>query len=135
MLIVASAFSVAGLGSFAAAQPNQSTDTRTADADNGPEIVIVEPLRQRSMIGAPIQTVSLSRHVSYQDLDLNSPNGAYEFRQRIRTAAHAICNKLAFRYPVGTPDTRGCYKSAETQAQAQADAIIGEYRKPMASLQ
>src|SRR5262249_42865061 len=73
---------------------------------------------------APVETVTLSKTVAYNDLDLTTTYGAYIFRQRVRASAHSVCNRLVGRYGGGTPDRNDCYKSANDQAQLQADVVM-----------
>lgn len=107
-----------------------------------PEEVIVTPppyARQRSAIGAPIIDASLSRQVRFDDLDLRTPWGARELRDRVSFTARTLCNQLNEMYPVsydgGTdewPTNHECYRDAFERGMEQAhNAIVnargGEY--------
>ena len=98
--------------------------------DTSEEIVIEAPRhRERSEFGAPIRTEALSRPVRFDDLDLSTPYGAHELRDRVRYTARALCRELDRRYPItvsdGQPD---CYRAAVDDAMYQADRAIDDAR-------
>ena len=83
----------------------------------------------RSMIGAPIEVISLSRKVSYADLDLTTPEGWAELRKRISDTARAACKQLDTMYPdsdlfQATPSDQNCAKTATKDAMDLTDQII-----------
>ena len=94
------------------------------------EVTITAPHRAptRNSFGAPIQDVSLSIPVSIGDLNLHTGEGVFELRQRVRNASRSVCNRLSFRYPIGTPDHRTCYRRTIRDAMPQADAAIWNFR-------
>jgi UrcA family protein len=78
----------------------------------------------RSM-DVPPERVSLTTHVRYDDLDLTAPDGAYELRRRVRTAARQVCRNLAEAYPFyQISRSRGCYRDAVDRALVHADEAI-----------
>jgi UrcA family protein len=120
------------LAPMAMAQESASSTTYS-DKDGTPEIVTVTPPRHmpaRSTIGAPIEEVSISVPVSYGDLNLHTGEGVYTLRQRVKQTAHNLCDKLSFRYPIGTPDNDGCYRRAIKYAMPQTDSAVWNYHSP-----
>jgi UrcA family protein len=102
------------------------------DAAYGPtEEVIVHAPRdsgERSAIGAPIRDVALSGEVRFDDLDLTTDHGARVLQRRVRDAARDLCRRLDVRYPIATPDSPPCYRTAYDDAMAQADNAIARAR-------
>ncbi|HEX7760247.1 MAG TPA: UrcA family protein [Caulobacteraceae bacterium] len=82
--------------------------------------VTVRPYRhERSAIGAPIDTITASRVVSYRDLDLSNAYDAHILKVRIERAARSACDELDNRPDVldsGSPD---CYRDAVSDGFAQ----------------
>jgi UrcA family protein len=81
-----------------------------------------------SRLNGDVVRVSLSREVSSEGLDLRTDWGADEFRDRIRSAAREVCDRLERRYPIATDDSPPCYREAMDDAMEQADAAIGHAR-------
>ena len=110
-----------------------SSSTTYVDRNGAPEeVTIMSPHRAaRSAIGAPIEDVSMSAPVGIGDLNLHTGEGVYTMRQRVKYTAHTMCNRLAFRYPIGYPDTDRCYRRAIERAMPQADSALWNYRSPM----
>jgi UrcA family protein len=84
--------------------------------------------------GSPIEVVSLSRVVSFADLDLSSPAGAATLRQRIRDTADKACAQLESEYPsniyVPVPANQNCVRRATDTAMSLADQIIAAAGAP-----
>ncbi|HYM35153.1 MAG TPA: UrcA family protein [Steroidobacteraceae bacterium] len=81
----------------------------------------------RSALGAPIELVTISRHVNYADLDLVTPAGAAALEKRVGNTATELCKKLDRIYPYtakGTESTQSCIKKASDDAMAQVRAAI-----------
>ncbi len=98
---------------------------------SGTEEVIVTAPRyhgQRSEIGAPIEDVSMSRDVRFDDLDLRTPYGAHVLRERVRFTAQTLCRRLDQLHPISTADSPPCLRTALDDAMAQADEAIREAR-------
>jgi UrcA family protein len=70
---------------------------------------------------------SLSVHVSYADLNLNSPAGAAVFQRRVRSAVEQICysddRTLSGRFEVDH-----CKAAIQTQAQQKVAAVMSAAR-------
>ena len=92
------------------------------------EVIITRPLPRRSTIGAPIEDVTRSEQVRYDDIDLSSVPGIIAFRHRVRDRARSLCDRLAFENPVGTPDRWRCRQAAVDEAATQVDSVIHNYR-------
>lgn len=83
-----------------------------------PYVVRREPLARG---GAPSsfsnpELISLSRGVSYADLDLSQAQGVAELETRVRTTARDVCQELNSRYP----RTGGQYVYANTDCVKKA---------------
>ena len=78
--------------------------------------------------GAPIELVTVVRFVSYGDLDLRTAGGAAELNKRVASNAHAMCQELEKRYPIGEPDALTCAKTSVEYAQWQVNAAIAATR-------
>jgi UrcA family protein len=130
-----------GIGAFSlllAAAPAAARDyDRYADDayarnDSREQVEITAPRyhRERSATtGAPLRTVSLSREVRADDLDLSTRWGARELRARIRHTASTLCNRLDVRYPVTAQDSPSCYRTAVADAMDHADEVIASARE------
>jgi UrcA family protein len=108
---------------------------QTADQPEAMEgITIVAPyvvhrkVVGRSTIGAPVEVLSLSRSVSYSDLDLTKAADAAELKKRISDTAKDACDYLFSRNrgitlpPVTT--SRACAKTAAAEAMMVANDVI-----------
>lgn len=132
-LAVASAFGAALLASSAGAQEYDRSNAGTVAYQAGPreDVEVTAPRfhPHRSMIGAEIRDVSISRDVRFDDLDLRTAQGARELRSRIRFTASALCSKLDTLYPVAAEDSPPCFRAAVERAMVQADDAIGDARR------
>jgi UrcA family protein len=91
--------------------------------------------------GVGRETRSLTRSVSYADLDLATPAGRAALRQRVRQTARELCSQLSGRAPPGTPMVRTCVRDAvgsvaamEPQLAAVAPAAAAYGREAAASV-
>jgi UrcA family protein len=76
----------------------------------------------------PIQKISTSRSVRFDDLDLRSRAGARELRTRVSEAASEICSQLADISRVPEQPGTSCLKEAAQDALVRADAAIRDAR-------
>ena len=125
-----SVFGVVLSASLAGAQESEMTSSGPVSDQVGssPEVVIVTPPGRgptRSAIGAPIQDVSLSASVRTDDLNLQSPVGWLELRDRVRQTARSLCARLRFQNPIGTPDEFHCAQRAVEKTSDRIDAVLG----------
>jgi len=98
------------------------------------EITVVAPevvqrkIVGRTMIGAPIEVISLSRPVSYADLDLTKQSDADELEKRIGDTAKAACKELNIMYPDAMfqpiPANQNCTRTATSEAMEVAKLVI-----------
>jgi UrcA family protein len=84
--------------------------------------------QQRSEIGAPIDDVSLSREVHFDDLDLRTSWGQDTLRDRVRRTAMSLCQDLENRYPVTADGSPPCFRTAYDDAMGQAETAIRNAR-------
>ena len=83
---------------------------------------------RESTIGAPIENVSMSEHVRYDDLNLRTASGARTLEQRVRYTAQAICNRLDHLYPITEQGSPPCIQGAIATGMQHADAAIQHVR-------
>ena len=99
------------------------------------EITVTAPHAVRQSAGSssgggrlPVDIVSLSRHVSYADLDLSTAAGVQALKDRVAATAKEACAQLDQLYPpVVNPaltTTTGCVQSTTDNAMAQVDLVM-----------
>jgi UrcA family protein len=94
-----------------------------APSDN---IVIVTQSPWHPEPSARNQVFSLTRQVSYADLDLSTYSGAKQLEERVHAAASTLCNELE-RRSVLLPDSaerQACVKGAVSDGMEHARAAI-----------
>jgi UrcA family protein len=96
--------------------------------DTEEEVTVVAPrLVTRKTVRLPanawIEEISLSRRVSYADLDLTLHTDVMELEKRIDDTAKEACGQLAELFP-GDPATQDCVRDAVASARAQKDAAV-----------
>jgi UrcA family protein len=98
---------------------------------NDPESVTVTAPHFRAdstPLNGPLERVSLSGIVRYDDLNLQTREGARELRGRVREEAQAVCQNLAQAYQVYQMNGTSCYKDALDNALVKADEAIQDAR-------
>lgn len=102
------------------------------------EVIVTAPnlrFREENGSGArsldlPPEKVSLSKAVSYRDLDLTTWDGAGRLRDRVVRAAHHVCAQLRDAYPFEQISTSNrCYRDAVDNALVRADEAIATARQ------
>jgi len=101
-------------------------------ADTGEEeITVVAPrLVQKEVVGTSpsgavtTELISLTRRVSYADLDLADADKVAELEQRIRDTAKEACDQLAKLYPMAQTTPRRCVDEAVGEAMAQVRRLV-----------
>lgn len=93
------------------------------------ELVVVAPRLVRHEVGrtssgSPVELISLSRRVSYADLDLKVHANVIELDKRIENIAKEACEQLATLFPLSESSTEDCVDDAIDGAMAQARAAI-----------
>ena len=129
----------AAFGFVVAAAPAFAQDSYAPAYSYGsygpPEEVYVYPPRsapERGFSGANVGTVSISRPIRYDDLDLRTDWGAAALRHRIFVASERMCRKLNQLYPTTVyplqTDSYDCQREATADAMEQADDAIARAR-------
>lgn len=91
------------------------------------ELTVVAPrlvrrqMSRESATGAPVELVSLTRRVSFSDLDLAKHADVLELDRRIETVAREACDQLASVFPLSDPKTPDCVAEAVAGAKTQAN--------------
>lgn len=99
-------------------------------ADNKlPTITISASVTSKKIIstsssGVPTEEVSVTRRVSYSDLDLSTYAGTAALKQRVKDAAQLSCKQLDELYPLEQPAARACVNEAVAAANEQIEAAI-----------
>jgi len=82
----------------------------------------------RRPMNGPVEKVSLSRSVRYDDRDLRTRSGARELRMRVNAAASDVCSQLADIDRVPEQPGTSCLQAARQDALLKADAAIRDAR-------
>lgn len=108
-------------------------------AEQLPEITIEgstmtkEVVGRSTSTGAPIESVTLTRHVNYSDLDLSAHTGAHELENRVNETAKATCDELDKLFPFSGSQSFSCVKKAVEGAMVQAHNAINAAEKTRAA--
>ncbi len=95
------------------------------------EVIVAAPrpiFPEGQRLNGPLQKVSLTTAVPYNDLDLRTHSGARELRFRVRTAARDVCAQLTEAYPVYQLNGTSCYRGAVENGLVRANAAISDAR-------
>jgi UrcA family protein len=84
---------------------------------------------QSTPLNGPLEKISLSSNVRYDDLNLRTRSGARELRLRVRDEAQDVCMQLAENYAVREAPGTSCYKDALDDAMLRANTAIREARE------
>lgn len=123
-LLAASALGLMLAASSVSAQDEYSTDSTETVTVTAPRL----PTPDNSAM-APTSYTNLSVQVRYDDLDLRSRDGARELKERVRDAAHNVCEELRYRYPIALVNQPPCYQKAIEGGMARADNAIADARR------
>jgi len=116
--------------SAAAAQDSSNYNAAAYTAPDTEEVIVTAPdirVEHNPVFGLPGKA-SLTRRVSFSDLDLSDPQGARELRARVRETARDICDTLRDAYPLRQQPGTSCYRDALKDAMPRADAAIRDAR-------
>jgi UrcA family protein len=81
-------------------------------------------------LNGPLEKMSLSRKVRYDDLNLLTRRGAHELEWRIWSTAQEVCGRLAEAYPVYESTTeKPCARTAYENAMVKAYGAISNARQ------
>ncbi len=114
-----------------AALAQQEDEEREEGQAQLEEMIVIEAPRvvrqqvgRSPTTGAPVELISLSRRVSYADLDLQMHADVMELERRINDTAEEACMQLAELYPLGDTDMPTCVRQAVAGAMEQAEEAI-----------
>jgi len=98
-------------------------------ADNLPTIniqasVVSKKIISTSSSGVPTEEVTVTRRVSYADLDLKKYSDVQALKQRVKEAAKLACKQIDTLYPQEQSDTRSCIGQSVAEADRQVDEAI-----------
>jgi len=118
--------------SRALAQPDATAAPPVTTAQGltivAPKVVRRQTTGAKAFASAPIEVLSLSRTVSFADLDLSTESGATELKKRIMYGALAACDDLEAQYPsniyVPVPAGQNCPDTTARAGLAVADEVI-----------
>jgi UrcA family protein len=113
-------FGLAIAGGVAAAEPAVEVTVEAARPTTTVE---------RSYTGTPVEMITLTRHVSFADLDLTTHAGAVELEKRVNDSANAACTKLDTLYPLTAKQSPACTKTSTDKAMVQVRAAIAAAEK------
>lgn len=90
-----------------------------------------EVVGRSTSTGAPIELITLSRHVNYTDLDLTTHSGVTELQKRIDTTAKVACRELdkVFPFSRNSDSARSCVDKAVKSAMPRAQEAIDSAEK------
>jgi len=100
-------------------------------------VVTAKPISQRKIVGTDVtgrttESVTLQRHVSFEDLDLSRPADVDKLRKRIEVNAEEVCKELDEVYPLlrwDSNDTRqDCIRRAVDSAKEGLEEAISAAR-------
>ena len=122
-----SAIAALGLG-FTVAQAQPYYDNPDGyDSASGVTVYAHPYHQERSPIGAPIETLQVSRVVPVDDLDLSTGYGRHIMRERVRRAASDACRELDAMpgyVPAAGENDGDCYHRAVNDALANAPVAV-----------
>ncbi|MFA7595827.1 MAG: UrcA family protein [Novosphingobium sp.] len=112
--------------------PAQAQSQAQADADSRTAITVLAPrartTERSGTTGAPIQTITTQSIVYVDDLDLRTPAGRAEMKNRIEVAAKDACSWLDEVYPMAEPPGTGqCTAEAIKRTQDQVNTLLASY--------
>lgn len=83
---------------------------------------------QATRLNGPLERVSYSGEVRYDDLNLRTRRGARVLRMRVRDEAQEVCTRIAEVYPVREAPGTSCYKAALDDGLVHANEAIRDAR-------
>lgn len=86
--------------------------------------VLTRVLAGRPGVEAPVDEVTLTHLVSYEDLDLTTQAGVQELRRRVAETARFACEQLERLYPRHAESIARCANEAIDLTDTQIDAAI-----------
>lgn len=87
--------------------------------------VVIQAARPTTVMRAgPNEVVSVTRHVSYADLDLATQKGDWELEKRVNDAAKEVCKRLDKVQPAQRPSDLNCVKETVAKAMEQVHIVV-----------
>lgn len=77
---------------------------------------------------APVMAQTISKSVSYSDLNLSSVSGQNELKRRITAAARSVCGNLGSNGLAEFNAVQSCRKAAVEAAMRDAEIAIAQYQ-------
>ena len=96
------------------------------------EIVVetprVERAKERTMTGAPIDIITVTHRVAYNDLDISTHSGAVALEARVKDSAKSACKEIEKLYPLmkSAAGDADCERTAVNKAMVQANEAISK---------
>ena len=94
---------------------------------------VVNPMMSKKS-STGLEMVSVSRSVSFADLDLSDPGQAKQLEGRVDVAAHAACAEIEKKYPSAryhpVPENQDCPCNAKAAAMIAVRALEAAAAKP-----
>ena len=117
LAVVAAGAVMASAAALAAATPEV-----TVEAARQAKVEVIE----RSASGVTTQLITLTRRVSYKDLNLTIVAGENELTKRVNDTAKSACKELDDLYPLtrSPAESAACVKKATDDAMVQVRAAI-----------
>ena len=85
-------------------------------------------LSHASVTGDSGELISISRRVSFADLNLATYSGSQEMETRVRSAAKTLCDKLDRLYPTSRINLQTCVADAVSKGMADVRVAIAAAR-------
>lgn len=77
-----------------------------------------------SSSGVPTEEVTVTRRVSYSDLDLKTYAGAMALKRRVEDAAQVACKQIDELYPLEQSQAPSCVRQSVAAADEQVKAAV-----------
>jgi len=125
---------VLGAGILAGALAGSAAWAQSSAYSNGPtesvEVIAPRFHADSTPLNGPLEKVSYSEHVRYDDLNLLTRRGAHELRRRVWNVALDVCGRIAEAYPVYESTTdKPCARTAYENAMVKAYGAISNARQ------
>ena len=117
--------SASSVAAFAADEPSENVTVFAP--------YVVKKVESGGLTKERTTTVTVSRDVSYKDLDLATADGRTALETRVQQMARDVCSELARRYPsnvyVPVTSNKTCVKDAINEAMIQVRGVESTAKK------
>lgn len=86
--------------------------------------VVSKKALSTSSSGVPTEEVTVTRRVSYADLDLKKHSDVQTLKRRIEEAAKLACEQIDTLYPLERPESPSCIRQSVAKADREVAAAI-----------